>query len=88
MTLTACRFHRGQIFRRYSPIYMYKPDVIRASRYAHLYTVQGFLRQVKDICNLQMYLSTINRKREFTMAHIAGETDVVKKSRFLWIVGI
>lgn len=51
---------------------MYKPDVIRASRYAHLFTVEGFLRQVKDICNVQMYLSTINRKREFTMPHIHG----------------
>lgn len=52
---------------------MYKPDVIRASRNAHLFTVQGFLKEVKDICNLEMYLSTTNRKREFTMTHVPGE---------------
>lgn len=70
---------RGQVFRRYAPIYMYKPDVIRASRYAHLYTVEGFLQQVKDVCNLQMYLATINRKREFTMTHIPVGIDDVRK---------
>lgn len=70
------------MYRRYSPIHMYKPDVIRASRYAHLYTVEGFLRQVKDICNLQMYLTTLNRKREFTMDPISVDVNEIRKKEF------
>ena len=61
---------------------MYKPDIIRASRYAHLYTVQGFLREVKDICNIQVYLTTVNKKREFNMEHISVDPDEIRKKEF------
>lgn len=56
--------------------------MIRASRYAHLYTVEGFLKQVKDICNLQSHLGQLDKKREFTMSHISVNPDEVRKREF------
>lgn len=64
---------------RNSPIYMYQPEILRASRSAHLYTVPGFLGYFKDICTLQVYLSNLNKKQEFPNEQILVDVDELRK---------